>query len=56
MILDVLIARCSVDFEHSSLAIRLSRGMGVRREARIAWSWKMRSNLSTARAAAREDS
>src|SRR5882672_4105985 len=44
-------ARCKVDFEHSSLAIRSSSRMGVRRDDRIACSWKMRSTLSIARQA-----
>src|SRR5262245_9732084 len=38
--------RNSVGREHSSRAIRLSASIGVRRFARMEWSWKMRSNLS----------
>jgi hypothetical protein len=38
--------RYKVAREHSSRAIRLSTSIGVRRFARIEWSWKMRSNLS----------
>src|SRR5688572_18709434 len=42
----VAMIRNSVGREHSSRAIRLSTSIGVRRFARIEWSWKMRSNLS----------
>ena len=45
----VFTARYSVAREHSSRAMRSSSGMGVRRELRIACSWKMRSNLSMLR-------
>src|ERR1700754_2262296 len=38
--------RYSVAREHSSRAIRLSTSIGVRRFARMEWSWKMRGNLS----------
>ena len=43
----VAMIRNSVGREHSSRAIRLSTSIGVRRFARIEWSWKMRSNSST---------
>jgi hypothetical protein len=42
--------RNSVGREHSSRAMRVSASIGVRRFARIEWSWKMRSNLSNAAA------
>src|SRR5262245_3159642 len=39
--------RSTVLFEHSSFAISSSSGMGRRRDERMTWSWKIRSNLST---------
>src|SRR5688572_26484217 len=45
--------RNNVAREHSSRAMRLSTSIGVRRFARMEWSWKMRSNLSNDRHSAR---